>query len=319
MSPTTTLLLRPRTVLAAWAICMSAFMSGCGSTGTMQAPLRSGQQPVAPRAFDLRFQQVDAPTTSSGYLPHILSNVEGGVIQTFDDNIGTGLSVGDDCNAPTGNPLDCAWIFSTFFLPVGQSGLSMTYQTSNAFANLAIDLDALALPNTVITSIQLVPPSDTYAISSIQTTQTTGFKLMHLTVAPTDIGSTVASQGLQSRVITALSFNAGQVELFAYGWQADTTTLYDTRVASVTLSNVGAQASSLAAAGYIITAAGGDPADGFLMIGTKRHGDTMPRPFVIEASNDPNGSGKLSSNGYAIVGFFFSAANGGTWTYLGEK
>jgi hypothetical protein len=35
---------------------------------------------------------------------------------------------------------------------------------------------------------------------------------------------------------------------------------------------------SLAAQGYIITAIGGDPTNGLLLVGTRVKGDTMPRP-----------------------------------------
>jgi hypothetical protein len=85
--------------------------------------------------------------------------------------------------------------------------------------------------------------------------------------------------GEESQVVTALSFNAGQVELLSYGWQSDTTTIYEAKAVAATGDNFITEATSLAAAGYIITALGGDPTDGLIFIGTRVQGDTMSRPI----------------------------------------
>ena len=140
----------------------------------------------------------------------------------------------------------------------------------NNFGNLDSDLSALAVPNTVITSLDLEPAHNTYGISSIQTSQAGGFEFNSQTVPP-DQFQVVASQlGAASRVVTAVSFDgSGQVFVLSYGWQSDTTTIYEAKVAPATLDTIGAEATALAAAGYIITALGGNPTNGFFLVGTR--------------------------------------------------
>jgi hypothetical protein len=113
----------------------------------------------------------------------------------------------------------------------------------------------------------------------------------------------VAQDGAQSRVITAVSFDAsGQVNLLSYGWQGDTTTVYQTTVVNVAGKDVAATATNLAAEGYIITACGGNITSGFVLVGTKVWGDTLPRPIIVATqSNTPFSPGETV--GYAMVGF----------------
>ena len=118
-------------------------------------------------------------------------------------------------------------------------------------------------------------------------------------------------------VITALSFNAGQLDVFSCGWKGDTTTLYDTNVQTATLGTVGTAATNLAAAGFIITAFGGNGTDGLVLVGTKMHGDSVARPLRLV----PDGSQKTQwwDQGFAIVGVVFDSTGGGTTTWIGER
>jgi hypothetical protein len=74
-------------------------------------------------------------------------------------------------------------------------------------------------------------------------------------------------------------------------------------------------ATSLAQAGYIITAAGGNYADGILLVGTRVKGDSMGRPIIII----PAGQSPLSlqQNGYAIVGLINEPTGQPLW--IGER
>ncbi|HEU5350905.1 MAG TPA: hypothetical protein VFU55_04870 [Terracidiphilus sp.] len=114
------------------------------------------------------------------------------------------------------------------------------------------------------------------------------FDLAERVVAPSAIASTVAQDALQSRVITAVSFDGnGQAHLMSYGMQGDTT-VYDTEVSIVDPQEVADAAAALAADGFVITAFGGNDTDGYVLVGTKVHGDTMPRPlYVYPQSNLP--------------------------------
>ncbi|HME10778.1 MAG TPA: hypothetical protein VKG25_27225 [Bryobacteraceae bacterium] len=297
-----------------------AVTNSAGSINSSDAVLTVG--PRSPKAADLRFQQVSAastltPPTGSG----LHSDVNAGIDQGFQDSIGSPITIGGNCvTPPTGNPYTCDWFFSSFPLPTGLSGLSINYQSTNNYANLNSDLQALALPNTVITSLDLQPASGTYALSSIQTAQTTGFDQSAQTVLPAQFPIAAAQAGAQSRVITAVSFDAtGQVFFLSYGWQADTTTVYDVSVVSTTFDNIAASATNLAAEGYIITAIGGNFTDGFLLVGTRVKGDSLARPLIIISLQGP-GSILWQSlqQGYSIIGYLVSA-DGTNAFMIGEK
>lgn len=274
--------------------------------------------PRTPKTGDLRFQQVDAPSTESGLVAGgIASDVSAGIWQGFGSSIGTPLTMGDQC-LPNGMPVSCGWGFETFPLPRGVSGLSINYQSANDFANLNSDLAALGIPNTVITSLDLEPANNTYGISSIQSSQPGAFDLGYQTVPPNAFQALASSLGEQSRVITGVSFDSlGRVFVVSYGWQSDTTTVYDAKVAPSTLDTVGADASNLAAEGYIITALGGNPSDGLLLVGTRVQGDTLPRSALV---TEQGGSDLIQffASGHAVVGYIFNA-NSGTWTWIGER
>jgi hypothetical protein len=195
----------------------------------------------------------------------------------------------------------------SFPLPNGVTGLSVNYQSTNAYSNLASDLATLSVPNTVITSLDLEPIFSTYAISSIYTSQSGGFDYALQTVLPANFPVAAAQVGAQSRVITAVSFDgSGQVNLISYGWKGDTTTTYDVNVMATTFDNIAATATTLAADGYIITAIGGNFTDGFILVGTRVTGDSLPRPLMIIPEHSQQQE-QAMQQGYATIGYLISA------------
>jgi hypothetical protein len=117
-------------------------------------------------------------------------------------------------------------------------------------------------------------------------------------------------------VITAVSVNGGGVTYLSYGWQADTTTVYEASVVTVSTANAPTAAANLAAQGYIITAIGQSDSTGNLfLVGTRVHGDTMARPFIAAAGGMQS---QMMQQGYAMVGVLFNLATG-DYTYLGER
>ena len=136
----------------------------------------------------------------------------------------------------------------------------------------------------------------------IQTTQQDGaFDMKREIVSPGAVDSAVAADAAASRVVNAVSFDAsGQANLFSYGWQGDTTTAYDTAVMTATSEpGIESAVQTLAAQGYILTAFGGDPKNGFLLIGTKVHGDTLARSILI--ADQSTGACYHCDVGYAPV------------------
>jgi hypothetical protein len=276
--------------------------------------------PRAPQVGDLRFQQVGAVSTASGLGANgVQSSVSGTDSDVFADSVGTPLSMGTDCSAPE-SPLNCIWSYRSFPLPAGISGLTTTYQSSQIFGNLDTDLDALSVPDVVITSFDLEPGNSAYAISSIQASQAGGFSFTRQSILPGQI-QTVASQlGAQSQVITAISFDTcGEVDFLAYAWQSDTTTIYEVKVVTATLDGVGAAAMSLGAGGYIITALGGNPTNGFLLVGTRVQGDTTPRPILVVTPKTDADLTPLFQSGDAVVGYLINSAGNGSSTWIGEQ
>lgn len=272
--------------------------------------------PRAPQEGDLRFQQVDAVSTSSGLSPNgVQSDINGSTSQNFASSIGTPLSIGTDCSA-SGDPLECSWFFTSFPLPAGVLGLTTTYQSSGIFGNLNFDLNTLSVPSTVITSLDLEPGNNTYAISSIQTNQAGGFSFTRYSILPIQLQSMASQLGGQSQVITAISFdNCGDVYFLAYAWQNDTTTIYEAKVVTATLDGISSAAIGLGADGYIVTALGGNPTNGFFLVGTRVQGDTMPRSILVITPTAPADLVPLFQSGYAVVGYL----DNGSVIWIGEQ
>jgi hypothetical protein len=284
----------------------------------------------APKAGDLRFQQVDAASTVNGYADGptgIGSAIPGRSGAYFSLSIGTPLYVSPIvCGQP---PITagygCEWPFEQFYLPSNLMNLGLsTGYSGGAFSDLQTDLQSSSFPaggspinsaNSVVTSLDLEAPDDLFAVSWIQSSQSSGFDLSQQTVAPADFQAAASAEGAKSRVITAVSYNNGQVVYFSYGWQSDTSTVYETQVASASAETVATVAAKLAAQGYIITALGGSNLnDSYLLVGTRVQGDTMPRPFQASSSNS---YATIIQPGYAIVGVVQDAQ--GNTTYLGER
>ncbi len=201
-----------------------------------------------------------------------------------------------------------------------------TGYVSDFYSNLQARLSAvsganqsLLSPNIVVTSLSLAPVDNLFALSYVQTSQAGGFDPAQHTIDPSQLQAAATQEGQASRVITALSLESGQLVYFSYGWQTDTTTIYETQVQTATFNNVGTVASSLAAKGYIITAIGDDPTDPaseIVLVGTRVQGDTLPRPILLipfGTSPEP-----LNTGGYAYLGLVLSGS-GNTGVWIGER
>jgi hypothetical protein len=232
--------------------------------------------------------------------------------------VGTPLSMGTNCTG-VNSPLNCSWLFVTFPLPDGMTGMTTTYQSSEIYGDLTTDLSTLSVGDTVVTSLDLESANNAYAISSIQASQASGFSFTSNSVLPAQVQAMASQLGQQSQVITAISYDScGNVFFLAYAWQGDTN-VYEVTVVTTTIDNVGASANSLAAAGYIITALGGDPTDGFLLVGTRVKGDTLARPILVVVPTSPADLIPLFQSGDAIVGYVVNSAGVGSSTWIGEQ
>ena len=165
------------------------------------------------------------------------------------------------------------------------TGLSMYYQPGN-YSTFQSDLESYSAPNVVFTSLDLDPVEGFYAVSWVQTTQAGGFDYRIDPLIPpganqqTQIQAQATLDGTESRVITAVSFDAsGNAVLISYGWAGDTTTVYEAQTTVVPASEVLAAATNLAGQGYFISAFGGNDTDGYVLVGMRVRGDSLPRPI----------------------------------------
>lgn len=290
-----------------------------GSVTTAPATLNVTAR--APQQGDLRFQQVDAASTVNGYAGIEGTNLNGWDSYSFGDATGTPLSIGPGCPAIGSSQFECMWFLNASSLPGDQTGLTVAYQ-GFWFDDLATQMATWNVANTVVTGLDLQPLSNTFAASWVQTTAAGGFDMAQHTVAPSDFQTAASQDGANGRVITAVSWYSGQIFCLSYGWQSDTTSTYDVQTTTATIDTVSTTAKQLASQGYIITAIGGTLADGILLVGTRLHGDTLPRPMMIIDVPQDGSPEPLDQQGYAVVGLIYDLDSTGAYLanyWIGER
>jgi hypothetical protein len=214
----------------------------------------------------------------------------------------------------------CDWVVSVFPLPSGPA-VSTNYagdsldQFDYDIANNLLLLQSVSQPNTVVTSLHIASPANFFGIAFMTTKQTTGFQMEQHTVPTSALQESATEEGLRSRVITAITYNAGQAEYYSYGWTADPNTIYEAKVSVATFDTIPAAAADLAAQGYIITAFGGNTTDGFLLVGTRVQGDSLPRSLRSVPLGQQ--TTQLWQPGYAIVAVLQNPDY--SLTYIGER
>jgi hypothetical protein len=321
----------PATTFADGGASFTVSVTNEGGTLTSQAATLTVTA-RAPMAGDLRFQQVDAPSTVNGWgtagVP-ISTFLESRSAQYFGQSIGTPFFIGSGGNCdvpPVTDGTGCEWEFSEFPLG-GSAGSSLLVgYASDVLADFQADLETTSWPGfsngvsptaaaSVITSLDMEPADIVFAVSWVQTSQPTAFELVQNTVAIADLQAAATQEGASSRVITAISANAGEVTYFSYGWQADTATLYEAQAVTTSAEGAATAATNLAAQGFIITATGlADSSGNIALVGTRVQGDTMPRPFI--AAQGSAEVQQLMQQGYAMVGV---VAGSSLVTYFGER
>jgi hypothetical protein len=281
----------------------------------------------APKAGDLRFQQVDAASTFNGYndddgvfiqtiLPGRTGHIYGG------PSIGTPLYLGPGhcVYPPVTDGTGCSWEFQPFQMPPKIS-LGISYM-SDFYPNLQADLVAYShypfvpLNNYVVNSLDLEQDNNLFAVSWISSDQG-GFDASQQTVSLASLQAAATQEGLHSRVITAISFDAGSVVYFSYGWQQDSSTIYEASVVTSPFAGVTSNIANLAAQGYILTAmTPSGNGDNYILVGTRVQGDTFARPLMTTTLSTP-GPISLTQQGYAIVAVLSSPS--GSVEFIGER
>ena len=203
--------------------------------------------------------------------------------ESVNDALGTPLEIGSSWVREK----DCTWEANILFLPPSTTGLDMYYQWDNTnYTSYASYLESVAAPNVVIDSIDLEPACDAIGVTWVQTTQAGGFDYKMDLVPPSQLQATVAADGTACRVVTAVTFDdaSGNAVVISYGWQGDTTTLYEAQTVIATPSNVASATTTLADEGYFISAFCGNDAVGYILVGMRVKGDSLPRPITVSTS-----------------------------------
>jgi hypothetical protein len=264
--------------------------------------------PRSPAQRDMRFKHVQlAPALEGIEVTDIAAEIPGNMSEnTFASAVGSTLMVGNQDCGTSANLTSCAWGLQQFAAPAAIKGFSSSYQ-ADGLTNLDSDLTAVGA-NSVLTSLdEQNGPGFAYGVFaySVETDPTVsdGFTMQRATVTDATLATTVSAMAAKGVVVTAASVNsAAGIDLVAYGWSGDQGTTYDAQTVLTTYVNLGPQALSLAQHGYIITAVGTADANQMLLVGTKVHGDTLPRNLAYTGFQ---GAGGTSSNGQIVVGYVF--------------
>jgi Immunoglobulin I-set domain len=264
--------------------------------------------PRAPQLGDWRFQGMDLPAGTLAGGTDLVSFQTDTLPNVIGTPLEVGLIFGFSCGSSS--PNDCAWNFFGFNSPNGTVGPTTVF-TSDSLVNLTGDLTTMNTGSSVITSLDLEPANQIFAYGALQLPQMSGFEFSSQTVSSDQLQATATQLGEQSRVITALSYDAdGNVFIICYGWQSDATTVYSTQaviipsnstsVATADSNVIATAITNLANQGYIITATGGNASNGLLIIGTRVQGDTLPRP--IEVFQQTGHQGQVSGTTQSVWG-----------------
>ena len=220
------------------------------------------------------------------------------------DHLGPPLTVGNQNCGTIDGVTSCGWIVYEYAAPAGVPGFNSFYGV-DALTSLGSDLASLGR-NSVMTSLDEQTESglaeDIFAYSlETDPTVSNGFTLERAQATDTTLATTVSAMAAKGVVVTAVSANSsGGIDLVAYAWTGDAGTAYDAQTVLTSYANVGSLALGLAQGGYIVTAVGTADANQVLLVGTKVHGDTLPRNLFYSSLQE--GSGGTSSAGQIVVG-----------------
>ena len=278
-------------------------VSNASSTATSSTvALTAGAR--APALGDLRYllwQQVTIPWNNIGEPGYIgIQN------ESITNALGTPLQIG---SAWVKSENSCTFMFNYALLPPTMTGLNMYYAWSNT-RDVPYEsyLNSIVNRSAVITSIDLENACNIVGVSWVQTTQNGEFDYKIETVSPAQIQATIAADGAESRIVTAVTFDdtSGNAILISYGWQEDTTTEYEAKTVVAMPTDVKNQATILAGEGYFISAFGGNDTDGYMLVGMRVKGDSLPRSIAYGS-----GTSSVNTAPFTVVAWFAETYGGG--------
>jgi hypothetical protein len=281
-----------------------------------QATSRSALLTLGPRSplpNDSRFQQVAAATTAPGYVS------AGGGTLVYPSSVAQGnvwglpLSLGPGC-AGASSAAGCKWLYRTFTRTAGIIGTGIGASYTNQPASNLDDFFAHFDATEVMNSLAINQTLNSAAFSLAGKLGVGGYTGTKHTVSLANLPTALSVAAAAGGVPTAISPDGANITFYSYTWTADSAT-YDVQVQQATSTTVFSVATALAQSGYIITASGGD-GDNLFLVGTRVHGDAVPRPILtLRAGQDPQ---PLADGGYSVIAFAADTGGNILW-YIGEK
>jgi hypothetical protein len=257
-------------------------------------------------------------------------NVNGGAAESYGAMWGSPLELGSGaCGVPSTGYQDCTWFLNIYnFIPAGATNVTDTYVTGpltdlNNFPNVTEGSFNLSENNLVIRSLDVQPANDGFAVAYLSSPSVGIFSPSFQHMQLSNLQAFATSEGLQGRVVTALSLDSSTTAyVFSYGWSNDTNSVYEASVVSVTVDTLGATTQNLASQGYVITAfgAGGNPSFGMFVVGTRLKGSSVPRAIFVSSPDRPSDS-QYYEQGYVDVAVVLNAPTptSGTRIWVVEK
>lgn len=286
------------------ALVAAVAVAACGRAGESLPTVIGPFDSVAalPPPLDLRFKGVGKFSAGVDLEHTVTLGSSGSLLDFFFYGAaGSPLEIGTGLCAPG----SCGWPFDVYALPRGLPWVETAY-LPGLLAELPAVLDT-APSDTLIMSLDVEPAESLYATAVFIVPDSRGYRLTSGVVPLAGLQAAATAEAAQRRVITALAFDSGSVRYLSYAWRYDSAAGYEAKVATATFTGLGPAAQALGAGGYVVTAFGGDSADGFVLVGTRVRGDSTPRAVLVNPSQD------LNLAGYAPVAYALEAPPGTSW------
>lgn len=237
--------------------------------------------PRAPAEGDVRYLLWQQAGPRNEDEPRGLGSV-GAVNVEITNALGTPVGLGNLVDPPA---CGAVWGYNFLVVPTSMDGEFTTYYEVQPAQGWQSYLESINSPNVVIFSLDV--ECQAFAVGWVQV-QAGGFDYMLEEVPASEVSATIANYGSESRIVTATTYDTTSNEwaLISYGWQGDTTTVYESQAAIV--SDFWNEAETLANQGYFISAVGGNDTNGYLMVGMRVQGDTMARAILWGTSSYEN-------------------------------
>ena len=282
---------------------------GGGGTSSDSTPDARGPDALGPDAAmlaapDLRFQWVGvAPSYDVVLITNQPYYGSGGSQRTNGGGAGqyvwSPLQLSVDGLLPNSYSWDVA-AFSPTAIVQPVSSIVRAGKVASLDTDLAVDLGSSG----VVTSLDII--SDAYAYV-VQGAANEVYAPTSFDISRANLDAKIASEAATGHVVTALTASptAGMVRGYAFARGGDATA-YQTKVLDATPTNLGAQATTLAAGGYVVTAFGHIADDVMILVGTRAPSAGARTVTVRTGAEDmqPN-----LSAGDAIVAWIFQTGS----------